>query len=79
MLDDFFEHGVGVELGGEQAPGARELLRERTGAPLRLVEVAAAERAAGDMRELAGELEVVVGEPALLGEADEDDAVAFMT
>src|SRR5205085_3204891 len=75
VLDDFVQHRVRVELGGEQAAGARELLRERAGAPLRLVEVAAAERAARDVSELAGELEVAVGEAALLGEADEDDTV----
>ena len=77
VLDDLLEHGVGIELGGEQAARARELLRERACAPLRLVEVAAAEGAARDVRELPGELEVVVGEAALLGEADEDDAVAL--
>src|SRR5439155_807810 len=29
VLDDFVQHRVRVELGGEQAAGARELLRER--------------------------------------------------
>ena len=76
VLDDLLEHRVGIELGREQAARARELLRERAGAPLRLVELAALERAARRVRELAGELEVVVGEAALVREADEDDAAA---
>src|SRR5207244_4636229 len=46
LLDDLVENGLGVELGREQAAGARELLSERARRPLRLEEAAALERAA---------------------------------
>ena len=62
LRDDLVEHGLRVELGGEQAAGAGELLRERARAALRLEELAALERAAGGAGEVARELEVVVGE-----------------
>ena len=77
MLDDLLEDGVRIELGRDQAAHARELLRERARAALRLVQVAALERSAHRVRELLCELEIVVGEAMLLGEADEDDAAAL--
>ena len=76
MLDDLLEHRVGVELGREEAARARELLRERTRASLRLVELAAPEGAARRLRELSGQLEVVVREAAFLPEEHEHDAAA---
>ena len=77
MLDDLLEHRVRIELRREQAAHARELLRERARAALRLVQLAALERSAHRVRELLRELEIVVGEAMLLREEDEDDAAAL--
>ena len=72
-LDDLVEDGLRVELGREQAAGARELLRERARGALRLEQLAPLERAAGGAGQLARELEIVVGEAALLVEQREHE------
>ena len=76
LLDDLVENRGRVELGREQAARARQLLRERPRAPLRLEQLAALERAARRVGEVARELEVVFGEDALLREEDDDEAAA---
>ena len=78
LLHDLVEDRGRVELGREQPAGAGQLLRERTGAALRLEELAALERAARRIGEVARELEVVVGEDALLREEDGDEAARLV-
>ena len=73
LADDLVEHGGRVELGGELRAGARELLRQPAGLPLGFEQLASLERAAGGAGEVAGQLEVVVGEAPLLGEEDEHE------
>src|SRR5688572_17443872 len=53
------------------------MLRERAGAALQLERLAPLERAAGGRGQLPHELEVVVGERALLGEEDDDQPAAL--
>ena len=76
LLHDLVEHRGRIELAREQPARARQLLRERAGAALGLEQLAPLERAARRVGEMAGELEVVVAERALLGEEDEDEAAA---
>src|SRR5439155_22133376 len=62
-----------VELGGEEAAGARKLLRQRAGQPLGLEETATVERTPCGARDLAGELEIVANERARLVEQNDDE------
>ncbi len=59
------EHDLGIQLAGQLAPGAREPLRERAGAPLELVQLAALERAACRAGDMTRQLELLVGEAVL--------------
>src|SRR5207237_756922 len=70
---DLLEHRGGVELGREQAARARELLRQRARAALGLEQLASLERAARGAREIPRQLEIVVGEAALLREENEHE------
>ena len=72
-LRDLVQQRGRVELRGEQAARPRELLRERARPPLALEKVTALQRPSGGAGQVAGELEVVVGETVLLGEEDEHE------
>src|SRR5207237_1680384 len=63
----------GVEFGREQAARARELLRQRAGAALCLEQLASLERPACGAGQVPRQLEIVVGEAALLREEDEHE------
>ena len=73
LVGELLEDRGRLELRGEEAAHAGELLRERARGALALVELAALEPAARGAREPAAELEVVVGEGPLLGEEDDDE------
>ena len=78
LLDDFVEDRRRVELGRQQPARARQLLSERARTALGLEELAALERAAGRVREMARELEIVFREHALLVEEDDDEAARLL-
>src|SRR5581483_11371653 len=73
LLDHFVEDGLRIELGGEQASRPCQLLGERAGAALRLVQLAALERAARRASEMLSELEVVLAERVRLLKEDGDE------
>ena len=74
LLDDLVEHRGRVELGGEQAAGPRELLRQRPRASLRLEQLASLEGSSRRACEVERQLEVVLAEDALLREEDDAEA-----
>ena len=71
LLDHLVEHRSGLELAREEAAGVGQLLGEQPRAPLDFEELAADERRLRALRELARQVEVVVGEGSLLAEEDE--------
>ena len=73
LLDDRLEHGHRIELGREQAPRARQLLRERPRGPLRLEQTAAVERSARSAGDLLRELEILARELPRLAEEHEHE------
>ena len=79
LIGDLVQDRDGVELGCEQPAHPSELLGQRAGGALALVELASLEPAARRAREPAAELEVVVAERALLGEEDDDEAAFLAT
>ena len=77
LLDDRLQDGDRVELGREQAAGARELLGERTCRALGLEQATPVERTARGGGDLLRQLDVVARECALLDEAGEDEPGAL--
>ena len=77
LVGDLVEDRPRVELGREQAAHARELLGEGSRRSFALVELAPLETPSRGARQAATQLEVVVGERALLGEEDDDEPAFF--
>ena len=72
LADELLEHRRRVELAGEHAAGARQLLREPPCDSLRFEGPAAVESSARRLCDPAPELEIVGNESAFLPEEDDD-------
>jgi hypothetical protein len=77
LLHDLFEDGSRVQLGGESAARARELLRQRPGRPLCFEEPAPLQRRGRGIAEMASDLEILVRELTLARKEDDDESRTF--
>ena len=73
MAHGLVQHVVRIELPGQLPAGPREPLRQRPGAALALVELAALEGTARGAGDVAGELELLLGEDLLAREEDQHE------